>query len=127
MADMTMVLITTRVDTGETVEAGDMVTNFRGDTATFVRADRARVPGKSGMVEGRTASGERRWLYDNVFGLRVDGLLRCGCPHWIVWTDGHQEGCTRRTCTHPDVRYVPDAGNVDAPEVAQCFTCGEHL
>jgi hypothetical protein len=125
MADMTLVLVTLD-SAGHTVEAGDTVTDFRGTRATFVRADRARVPGKSGKVMV-THDGHERYLNDNVFNLTVHGLLRCGCPHFIVWDEGHQEGCARLTCEHP-VEQVHDVmGDTPEHDYRQCYVCGEHL
>jgi hypothetical protein len=128
MADMTMVLVTLD-SAGNTVEAGDTVTDFRGNTATFVEATRATVTGKSGKVTVER-HGEKHYLNDSVFGLTVEGLLRCGCPHRIVWDEGHQAGCLRLTCAHPadQVHEVPgtDSDGNDR-DYRQCFVCGAHL
>lgn len=53
-------------DTGEVVEQGDTVTNFRGETGTYQGATRPRWPGKSGkvVVNGRE-------YYDKVWNLTV--------------------------------------------------------
>lgn len=62
-------------ENGTIVQPGDTVTDFRGDTATFVLATRARIPGKSGLVvtERTAPSGAKyqRESYDGVFDLIV--------------------------------------------------------
>lgn len=54
--------------TDQIVNPGDTVTDFRGDTDTFKRATRARIPGKSGKV---MVNGSPIEYYDGVFGLEV--------------------------------------------------------
>ena len=82
------------------VDEGDTVTSFRGETATFLRATRARITGKSGKVMVRwldgNAAGTEGEYYDGVFGLTVEGILTCGCPLRVVADEGHQEGCAER-------------------------------
>lgn len=73
------IVVTSRL-TGGIVSEGDMIESFRGEKATFVRASRAAVPGKSGKVIVRWLGGEgTREYYDNVFNLSVVGMLPCGC------------------------------------------------
>jgi hypothetical protein len=55
---------------GRLVTQGDIVTDFRGDDWVFVRASRAREPGKSGKVIVRRNNFKREF-YDNVFKLEV--------------------------------------------------------
>lgn len=64
--------------TGRTVEPGETVTSFRGETATLIRAIRAADDGRTGKVEvvwsaSGSRSGSRGEYYDNVFGLAVSG------------------------------------------------------
>lgn len=102
MPDLTVLLIVTDEKSGEVVNDGDTVTDFRGDTARLIKATRARVPGKSGKVlvelpgtsdpyrDGRPI---RMEYYDKVFDLHVAGLLSCGCDHLTTWEHGHRDGC----------------------------------
>lgn len=57
--------------TGERVQHGDTVTDFRGDVGILVNVDAASVPGKSGKVTVSTATGTQ-YNYDKVWGLRVE-------------------------------------------------------
>jgi hypothetical protein len=63
--------LTTTDTAGHLVKPGDTVTDFRGDTATFVRATRAQGGGKTGKVLTRDANGHERELYDRVYNLTV--------------------------------------------------------
>lgn len=56
--------------TGAEVRKGDTVTDFRGETATFVSATRTPVPGKSGKVLV-DMGGMQREFYEGVFDLRI--------------------------------------------------------
>lgn len=58
--------------TGERVNIGDLVTDFRGDRGTLVSLDRAREPGRSGKVAVEMLSGRKVWTYDGVWSLRVE-------------------------------------------------------
>lgn len=61
------------LETGQPVNPGDEVVDFRGDTYRFVRAIDVTVPGRSGKVEVATFAGmlHRRTLYASVFGFVV--------------------------------------------------------
>lgn len=84
------------VETGEAVEIGDTVTDFRGDIATLISVDRARQPGKSGLVSVRWDAYRQPghdagvWdYYDNVFGLEVREVERDAEPYdrlTSIWT-----------------------------------------
>jgi hypothetical protein len=63
-------MLTATTKDGTTVQQGDTVTDFRGDTATFVCPTRAASTGKSGKVLVEE-DGHRREYYDKVFGLTV--------------------------------------------------------
>jgi len=63
-------LHTYREDDGAEIQPGDTITDFRGDTAVFAAATRAREPGRSGLV--LTQDGGE--YYDKVFRLRVVDL-----------------------------------------------------
>lgn len=73
MGVTTMALITTDAKTGARVFVGDIITDFRGDTAVFQGATRAAIPGKSGKVmASRDDTGQNtREYYDGVFNLTV--------------------------------------------------------
>ncbi len=62
---------------GTEVKRGDMVTDFRGDTAIFLSATRVRTAGRSGKVIVRRvvngAANTGREYYDRVFGVEVTG------------------------------------------------------
>ena len=62
--------LTTTNAAGTEVREGDTVTDFRGDTASFVQATRASSTGKSGKVLV-VKDGRQREFYDRVFGLTV--------------------------------------------------------
>lgn len=53
--------------TGERVNVGDTVIDFRGKAGKLLSIDRAREPGRSGRVTVEGATGS----YDKVFGLVV--------------------------------------------------------
>lgn len=57
---------------GTEVRNGDEVTDFRGDTAIFVKASRAREGHRTGkvVVKGLTWDNEHEY-YDTVFSLTV--------------------------------------------------------
>jgi hypothetical protein len=55
---------------GSVVELNDIIRDFRGDDWVFVRASRAREPGKSGKVIVRRNNFKREF-YDNVFKFEV--------------------------------------------------------
>lgn len=82
------------IESGLPVTAGDTVTSFRGEPATLIMPSQPTIPGKSGkvVVEWADRSGSRDEYYANVFGLRVSGLMDCGCP---VGPDNpdHLDGC----------------------------------
>jgi hypothetical protein len=62
------------VKTGQAISYGDPVTDFRGETATFVKATRAAAPGKSGKVYVSWTNTEgvgSLEYYDKVFDLTV--------------------------------------------------------
>lgn len=96
-------MVAMTLDGTEMVEKGDPVSSEpRGDwngRAMFLYASRPTVPGKSGkvVVEWMEGNGPRTGTqgeyYANVFGLRVDALLTCGCPLNVYEDTGHQEGC----------------------------------
>jgi hypothetical protein len=56
---------------GKEIEAGDAIYSFKNHRATFVRATRARTPGKSGKVLVEWPGGGRFEYYDKVFNLNV--------------------------------------------------------
>jgi hypothetical protein len=56
---------------GSEVAEGDVVTDFRGDVWSFVRAIRPRQPGYSGKVEVTNGGAFNRQFYDTVFNLEV--------------------------------------------------------
>jgi hypothetical protein len=64
--------------TGEPVNVGDTVTDFRGDSVTLISVDRANGGGRDGKV---TVEGSPVSYYASVFGLRVVGECQ-----------GHAEG-----------------------------------
>jgi hypothetical protein len=67
-------MVATNRTTGEIVEPGATVTNFRGETGVFTYISRGAIPGKSGkvIVDGRET-------YDSVWDLKVTAMLPCGC------------------------------------------------
>jgi hypothetical protein len=64
-------MVTLHEKTGDSVAPGDTVTDFRGGTATFLRATSARIPGKSGKVLVRLPDGGCMEYYDKVYDLAV--------------------------------------------------------
>lgn len=96
-------MVAVTLDGSELVEKGDPLTSFRGERAVFLYPSRPTIPGKSGkvVVEWMTGAGDPKdgtqgEYYANVFGLRVDALLTCGCPLNVYEDEGHQEGCAVR-------------------------------
>lgn len=87
--------------TGQPVDVGDTVTNFRGETGKLHTLVLARSPGRSGKV-GVEIDGGTVWHYDAVWGLVImdetDGepVHPCGCPLRVVYDEGHQDGCLAR-------------------------------
>ncbi len=60
--------------TGKEVKAGDTVTDFRGDKATFVRCVRAPEPGKTGKVAVMRKNGTDDQAWENEYYMSVYGL-----------------------------------------------------
>lgn len=62
--------ITHRI-TGDVVTPGDTVTDFRGQTATLLAAERANEQGRDGKVSVRDSRGFSMTYYARVFDLSV--------------------------------------------------------
>jgi len=63
---------TINAKTGAEVSEGDTVVDFRGESAVFLSATRAPMPGKSGKVLV-DLDGVQREFYESVYDLRVEG------------------------------------------------------
>lgn len=56
---------------GGTVHPGDVLTDFRGETASFVRVEAAPVGGRAGRIEVAYDEGHHGWNYPSVWSVTL--------------------------------------------------------